>query len=511
MTRLGAGLAAAVLDVLAVLAVCAPATARADSPLTSIDLSAGYDDLAAVRSARASKKLQGSALELLLSANAPMDQRIAVACAAGWGQQNAEAFLEALAIAHKVDAVALEAKSLTAAEKLLLGYLVALDKYLDLQPLQAGAKGLRGALPKKLVDEGAAAFPDDFAVQYVRALVTAQGLPVERWCEVYRIPKKVLDRFPPAKRNLRPAAVQSAADYLSLYEKECPGSKAALDEKKAGFNQVYSLARVGPHLVAGTQRGVVVWNPSSAAKPVATYGEFICHAFAWGGMAWAGCDKSVVRWDGRSFKAYLGNEANDGEYYHPMSGPEGTLWVRYGASTFVYDKATDAFAPVQAPWSGDPYDALVTRQGETWWIDFLESFSNRQRTFRLGSAEYPGTDPRRFREDAAGRLWVEDFARGLYRYDPASGRFLHEEGVAQKGTGVAFDLKTERLWMLHYTEGPYLKAHGRVQQTFDLKQDGFMRDLLLDEDGTVWVGSHSGVVRLRQKDGSWVLDRFRVR
>ncbi|HEY3452430.1 MAG TPA: hypothetical protein VGK67_39165 [Myxococcales bacterium] len=505
MTRSGLALALA-------LAVLASATsARADSPLTSIDLSAGYDDLPAVKAARASKKLQGSALEFLASANAPMDQQVAVAYAAGWGQQHANTFIEALAAAHQREAIALEAKDLVPAEKFLLGYLIALDKYLDLQPLQAGASGVRGMLPSKLVDEGAAAFPNDFAVQYVRALVDVQGRPVEKWCDIYKVPKKVLDRFPAAKRNLRPAAVQSAVDYLALYEQSCPGSKAAVDEKRAQLNQIYTLARVGPHLIAGTQGGVAVWDPAAPAKPVAIHPEFICNAIAWGGMAWAGCDQSVVRWDGKAFKSYLANKDNDAEYYHPMSGPDGSLWVRYGGKTFAYDKASDAFKPVQAPWPGGPYDALVTKQGEVWWIDFLNSFSNRQKTFQLKSAEYPGSDPRRFREDAAGRLWVEDFESGLYRFDPASGKFLHEDGLAQKGTGVAFDLKTERLWMLHYTEGPYLKTNGRVQQTFDMKQDGYLRDLLLDEDGTVWVGSHSGIVRMREKDGNWVMDRLRVR
>lgn len=503
MNRVGLALAAA--------ALAASATAFADSPLTSIDLSAGYDDLPAVKSARGNKTLRGSALEFLGSANAPLDQRLAVACASGWGRGNAATFIEALAVARQTEAVALEAKDLTAAEKVLLGYVVAMDKYLDLQPLQPGASGVRGMLPLKLLEEGAAAFPNDFAVQYVRALVAVQGLPVEKWCEVYKVPRKVLDRFPAAKRNLRPAAVQSAVEYLALYEKECPGSNAAKDETTSNLNQIYKIARVGPHLVAGTQGGVVVWDPSSPARPVAVHHEFICSAVAWGGMGWAGCDKSVVRWDGKAFKKYLANKANDAEYYHPMNGPDGALWVRYGRQTFAYDKASDAFKPAQAPWTGDAYDALVTKGGEVWWIDFLNSFSNRQKTYELKSADYPGSDPRRFREDAAGRLWVEDFASGLYRLDPASGKFLREEGLAQKGTGVAFDLKTERLWMLHYTEGPYLKANGRVQQTFDLRQDGYMRDLLLDDDGTVWVGSHSGVVRLREKDGNWVMDRFRMR
>ncbi|MGC4121982.1 MAG: hypothetical protein QM765_46860 [Myxococcales bacterium] len=505
MSRLGLAFAAAA----AVLVASAPAFA--DSPLTSIDLAAGYDDLPAVKSARGAQKLHGSALEFLTSAKAPMDQRIAVACASGWGRGNGEALIEALALSHQKEPIALEAKDLTAAEKVLLGYVLSLDKYLDLQPLQPGASGVRGLLPKKLLDEGAAAFPDDFAVQYVRALVSVQDLPVEKWCDLFKVPQKVLDRFPAAKRNLRPAAIQSATEYLALYEKECPGSKAALDEKRAELNRIYTLARVGPHLVAGTQGGVVVWDPASPAKPVAVHPEFICSAVAWGGAAWAGCDKSVVRWDGKTFKSYLANKANDAAYYHPMQGPGGALWVRYGASTFEYVSSSDTFKPVQAPWSGDVYDALVTRQGEVWWLDFMTSFSNRQKTFQLGSDEYPGKDPRRFREDAAGRLWVEDFETGLYRFDPAGGKFLRESGLAQKGTGVAFDLKTERLWMLHYTEGPYLMLNGRVQQTFDLRQDGYMRDLLLDEDGTLFVGSHSGVVRMREKAGNWVMDRFRVR
>ena len=244
--------------------------ARADSPLTSTDLATSYSDLPAVAEARQTHQCNGAVLEFLLS-GAPNDQKAAVVNALGWQDaQNAELFLQGFAHAHNLDPERLEPKNLSASDRFVAGYLMALEGYLDLKPLRPNGKGVWGKKPLELLDGAAKELPDDFAVQYVRALVKAQEVMDKSWCQVFKLPKGVLDRFPAGKRNLRPGAVESVQGYLSLYEKECPGSKAADKEKLEQLNQNFTLVQLGGQIVAGTQGGVVVWDPAQPTKPVAT-------------------------------------------------------------------------------------------------------------------------------------------------------------------------------------------------------------------------------------------------
>ncbi len=297
---------------------------------------------------------------------------------------------------------------------------------------------------------------------------------------------------------------------MGLYEKDCPDSAAARREQLQQLNQIYSLAQLGSQIVTGTQGGVVVWDPPGR-KPVSIFKEFVCNKLVvHGGAVWAGCDKHVVRWDGKAFRTYLAMRGNDATYFTPMSGARGKLWVRYGRKTFAYEPARDRFAPIQAPWKGNPYDVLCLPNGEVWWIDFLRSVHRDATTLALRSEAYPGSDPRELRLDALGRLWVMDFNNGAFRFDPAGGRFLHESGMEAKGTGVAFDLKSERLWLLHYTDGLVLKQNDRVLETVDLGDLQYMRDFILDSSGDLWVGGYNQLLHLHQGEQGFERDSYRV-
>jgi hypothetical protein len=198
-------------------------TARGDSPLTSIDLAPAYPDVPAVREAAKTHFAAGIVLDALLS-TAPNDHKAAVVNALGWspsGQKNAVAFLEAIARAKVLDRKHLELKDLSPAERFVAGYLIAMDDYLELRPIEAGADGVVGMKPVDLLESAARALPNDFAVQYVHALVRAQLAMSGSWCSVFQIPRAVVERFPKAKRNLRPSALKAAEAYLSAYAEDC--------------------------------------------------------------------------------------------------------------------------------------------------------------------------------------------------------------------------------------------------------------------------------------------------
>jgi len=489
-------------------ALFAAGLALADSPLTSTDFATAYRELPMVKAALDAKGPTPEVLQFLVS-DAPNDQKLAVANALGWGKGNAAGFLNAVAAARHLDPEHLQVKDLTASQLFVAGYLAALDDYLELKAPRADGAGLWREAPQKLLDRAAKALPDDFAVQYARALVQAQAVMDRSWCEVFRIPQAVVARFPPARRNLRPGALESAQGYLAGYEEECPGSKAAAQKSREELNQIYSLAKLGTQVVAGTQAGVVVWEADRPDAPVAIRPGFICNVLGWGADVWAGCEKEVVRWNGHEFTSYLPRSANPtAEYYAPMRGAGGQLWVRLGSQLYAYDAGADRFAAVKAPWSGSPYSALVRRNGEVWWVDFLRALRGQGRTLALSSDAYPGRDPRQLVEGADGTLWVEDFESGLLRLDPTTGKFVREDPTP-KCTGVGRDARG-RLWVLHYTTDATVTRPGGEPQKVDLRELQYLRDLLIDGHDT-WIAGWNQLLRLREDGETFGRQSFRVR
>ncbi len=483
--------------------VLSAAVALADSPLTSTDFATAYADLPQVERAKEGELLTAYGF---LASTASNDQKLAVANALGWQGDFATGFFEHLARQRDVKAEQLDVKDLSPSQQFVAGYLVAMADYLDLKPLKPGASGVWGKTGLFLLDRAAGSLKDDFTVQYVRALVKAQKAMSGNWCEVFRIPNDVLKRFPAAQRNLRAGAVESAQGYLAGYEESCADSKAAARVEVAQLNQAYSLSRLGAQVVVGTQGGVVVWDPSQET-PIAKRPGFICRGLTWKDAAWLGCESEVVRWDGTRFTSFLPrSKKGSSEYYVPMQGPDGKLWVRLGKTTFEYDEAGRSFSPVNTPWPGDPYDAFFFG-GQAYWIDFLSAIHGGPKTIALRSAEYPGSDPRAFRVDSRGTLWIEDFESGAFRLE--NGRFVKQPGMDQKNTGVAYDAERKRLWLLHYTQGLVLMREGKDPERVDLPELENMRDLLLDPaNGDVWVGGWTELVRVRA-DG--VKQRFRVK
>lgn len=466
---------------IALALVVLPAVSWADSPLTSIVFHDAYKDLPVI--ATGSRE---SRLTFLAKRDAPNDQKLAVMTALGWENgANADAFVETLQRSRPSD--------VSASDRFVAGYLLAMDDYLALEK-----RGLERKTAQQLLDAAAAALPDDFAVQYARALVQAQAAMDKSWCDVFRIPEAVKKRFPPAKRNLRAAALEAADGYLRGYSEECKGSEAATQKAKLELNQIYSVSKLGRQVVTGTQGGVVVWEPE-ATKPIAKHDGFICNGLTHSNAVWVGCEAEVLRWDGKSFKSYLKRTQgkSTATYYQPMRGKGSALWIRLGSRLWFYDASTDRFQQLSPPWKADAYDALVRANGEVWSIDFLDALYVDGRAIARKSAQYPGTDPRRFREDAQGVLWVEDFESGLFRYDDATKTFSKVSGLDAKASGIARDEARGRFVLLHYTDGLVLKPDQGPVTTFKLPELEFMRDMLLDENGDVWVAGWTGLMRLR--------------
>lgn len=200
-------------------------SAKADSPLTSANLVAGYEDLPIMMKLQEQKKMDHQVLNFLLS-KAPLDQKAAVINALGWnidGQNNADLYLQALHRYKRMSSLKqLTVKDLTPEEKFVFGYLFAMDNYFHLSSLQLNNnQSVLGVTPLEIISQSAFALPDNFTVQFVKSLVEAQLHFSNSWCAIYLSPTEVLQRFPSHKRNLHPDAVAQAMEYINLYQDNC--------------------------------------------------------------------------------------------------------------------------------------------------------------------------------------------------------------------------------------------------------------------------------------------------
>lgn len=496
--------------------------ARADSPLTSTDFAAAYEDVPAVRVARNTHVAAGQVLTFLLG-DAPTGQKAAVVNALGWnveGQRNGSRFLEGLATARGISLEDIRLSDLTPSDRFVLGYLLAMDDYNQLSPLQPGShEALWQATPMQLLSQAAHDLPNDFTVQFVRAIVQGQQDFDQAWCSIYVSSRQVLEQFPVAQRNLRPAAVEMAMDYLNLYQSACQttvaqlpgGDAAAAVQPDPKLNMIYQVAGFQDQIATATQGGVVLWNPDTV-KPMTIRAEPLCsNLIVWKGALWVGCQHRLIRFDGQVWKTYLHDATAAEGGFKLIPGPKGELLATHQGKLLRFDRQGDRFvnaSPDLGP--GQAYDILYRRNGQRWYIDFLTAIGVDQRRLPIQSEDYPGSDPRSLYEDPSGQLWVVDFKDGFYRFDERTQRFIRSPEVAEQASDLVVDRARHRTYLLHYTSGLYIKTTQAPATFLNLSSLLYMRDLYLDQDGQVWVAGWNQLVRVRQQGKAWVTQSFEL-
>lgn len=489
--------------VVALVGLCS-AAARADSPLTSTDLAAGYDDVAGVARAHArnaSPHTGGIVADdediAFLLGDAPSDHKLALVSALGWGARgSAKSFVAAVARRVHVPLGDLAKKNLRPVDKAVLGYLLAMDDYFDLSSIGVG-NDLQQAKPQKLLAEAKAALPGDFAIAYVHGLIVAQQRMQGDWCQIYKGMQKIVDGFPEEKRNLRPAAVAKSQEYIALYRDNCADLKPP-PEHAEELNQIYSVTRLGRVLVIGTQGGVVAFD-TSTNKRTAVAVDFICdEAVVHEDAVFVGCRRHAYRFDGKSFTRIWTRERRDAtDGIVPLRRADGTLVMLEGRKAARWVAAQNKLVADGPAEARGAYHRCYAPDGVLWSIDFLNAVVAGKTRFAR-SGPYPGRDPRKFVVDGRGRMWILDFDDGVFRVEGS--RFTKVAGVDDKGSGVAVDDARERTWLLHYTKGLVLQQQ-QTTTTVPLPDAEFMRAMMLDEDGTVWVGGWHGLVRVTLEQG----------
>ncbi len=183
-----------------------------DSPVTSTDLSLGYQELAIVTSAAESKTVDKQIAAFLQEPNNPLDQKAAVIAALGWstdGKINATLFCQ---IAYNKDKVSdLNIKKLRPDQLAVIGYLLLMDDYFKPEK----------ALP--YLTAAAEKLPKSYTAAMLLAIGQAQKelSNMNNWCAVWKVTEKVLLNKTLTDDILKPEAVKSITDYMESYKEYC--------------------------------------------------------------------------------------------------------------------------------------------------------------------------------------------------------------------------------------------------------------------------------------------------
>jgi hypothetical protein len=186
---------------------CTTLFLRADSPLTSTDLTLGYTNTKNVQEAKMANGTINNKLLKFLVSNGAVAEKMAVICQLGWGDQawsNAVAFNDYLIKQKKSE------DKYTADDYLCLAYIYALGNYFDMNdPLRYATK----AIEKN---------EKSFTCQIISALIVAQVYLDDQssWCDIYRVCDSVRTD-PSLQQDMAAESVKGIFDYINIYKDEC--------------------------------------------------------------------------------------------------------------------------------------------------------------------------------------------------------------------------------------------------------------------------------------------------
>lgn len=219
-----------------------------------------------------------------------------------------------------------------------------------------------------------------------------------------------------------------------------------------------------------------------------------------------------------------------------MHDSEGVLWIGTSSGLLRLDPRTTTPVLFRHR-DGDPrslpsdvVEALLEDESHRIWIgteNGLALWSRVTNTF--ATYNHNGTDPsslpanevRVLYQDRGGVMWVGTASDGAARWNPRSWSFGHQQIAALRGDGVAnisafAEDEHGTLWVA--TLGDGLRAldgitgamrtyASRPGDTHSLPSD-LLNSIYCDRQGTVWLGSRSGLSRLDPRSGR--VETFRI-
>jgi hypothetical protein len=190
-------------------------TAHGDSPLTSTDFYRAYMDVPEVAEA-VGARMDEDIYNILQSDDYDLDVKVAIINAMGWtfgGQDNASVYMDFYMADH--DKAVVDEQYMSGEDLLLLSYMVSMDDYFTMSPVEPGAEGVLGMSGVELALAASERVPDDFTVRMISALVIAQEAMDYDWGYVFEACDFVMKEA--LVRNMREEAIDIIMDYIGLY------------------------------------------------------------------------------------------------------------------------------------------------------------------------------------------------------------------------------------------------------------------------------------------------------
>ncbi len=188
---------------------------RADSPLTSTSFHAHYHHNKAVKKAAQTHYLSEGLLDELLKVAVPIQEKMALVNALGWSFDqdlgNSTIYLDRLCELKDIDPAKYRnhLDKFTSQELTLLGYMMALENYLNDQMLISIATILEVAVAKDR-----ASYCANLALTLTQAQIFMAD--TEHWERVWQVYEKH-KMNPDLKYKLKPQAIRVIEEYLALY------------------------------------------------------------------------------------------------------------------------------------------------------------------------------------------------------------------------------------------------------------------------------------------------------
>ncbi|MFD2334551.1 copper amine oxidase N-terminal domain-containing protein [Cohnella sp. GCM10020058] len=180
-------------------------SAHADSPVTSTNFYVAYKDESIVQKALQAGGMTAELATYLADESSPLALRAAVINAIGWDTeptQRAEAYAQQ---AYGKSLAAIKPSELRGDERFVIGYLLAMDDYLDTREAEQWLEDARRQLP------------DSFTAALIHAIVQAQEeMKDAGWPQVWKTVADVAFD-PDLKMDMKPEAARIIIDYMVSY------------------------------------------------------------------------------------------------------------------------------------------------------------------------------------------------------------------------------------------------------------------------------------------------------
>ncbi|ASS49899.1 MAG: hypothetical protein A3D31_09985 [Candidatus Fluviicola riflensis] len=186
--------------------------AKADSPLTSTDISSSYQDVAIVQTAGTTEGVLTDELMVYLANESnPIDVKMAVINQLSWnfdGKTNAVNYMAYLLKTKNYGTEAKLKKKGTAHDLICMAYLKAMDDYFDVKAAIVYA------------DLAAKKNKKSYTIQLIAGMIKAQQAMDSDWCAVFKLTDAVRNNAG-LTVDMRQEAINKVFEYMDLYRDSC--------------------------------------------------------------------------------------------------------------------------------------------------------------------------------------------------------------------------------------------------------------------------------------------------